>query len=298
MTDKDKNNKIKESVNYDDSIDAGNHLHPMNTAKNSGKNLQEIYTKNNEETQLKKDENSKKDSKEIKFKLYQKFLAELFDTTLLVYQCCGSPTFNKDKIYAAVLSSSFTVLFLVYIFINISGSHFNPAVSFGIYWKGGITLKEFLLYMLGQFIGAFLGCCFIALSRKGKFDELAATKIQDYLIQVHGGTKIDAWCYISCFFTEMFSTFILMFFVFGVSEKFNDIGINIGVAFGCTLIALIFTACNISGSSFNPARSLAPAVLQAISGGDKEPLEQIWIYIIGPFVGSFLSYYAWKVFIN
>jgi len=295
MTDND--NKIKESVNnYDESIEAGNHLHP--TAKDSGKNLQIIYNKNNEETQLKKDENNKKDSKEIKFKLYQKFLGELFGTTILVYQSCGSSVFFKDKLYVGVLASSFAVLFLVYIFINISGSHFNPAVSFGIYLKGAITLKEFLLYMLAQVIGAFIGCCFIALSRKGKFDELAGTKIQDYLIQVHGGTKIDAWCYISCFFTEMFSTFILMFFVFAVTEKFNEIGINIGVAFGCTLIALIFTGCNISGSSFNPARSLAPAVLQAISGGDKKPIEQIWIYILAPFTGAFLSYYAWKIFIN
>ena len=60
---------------------------------------------------------------------------------------------------------------------------------------------------------------------------------------------------------------------------------------------LILTGCNISGSSFNPTRSLAPAVLQALSGGDTKPLEQIWIYIIGPFAGGILSYYAWKIFI-
>ena len=296
MTNNDNNNnKIKESINYDDSTYPGNHFHPISTAKESGKNLQILY-KNNEETQLKKEQNIET-NKEIKFKLYQKFLGELFGTTILVYQSCGSSVFLKDKLYVGVLASSFTVLFIVYVFINISGSHFNPAVSFAIYLKGAITLKEFFFYMLAQVIGAFLGCCFIALSRKGKFDELAGTKIQDYLIQVHGGTEIDAWCYISCFFTEMFSTFILLFFVYSVTEKFNEIGINIGIAFGCTLIALIFTACNISGASFNPARSLAPAVLQAISGGDTKPIEQIWIYIIAPMIGAFLSFYAWKIFV-
>ena len=95
----------------------------------------------------------------------------------------------------------------------------------------------------------------------------------------------------------MFSTFILLFFVFSITEKFNEIGINIGIAFGCTLIALIFTACNISGASFNPTRSLAPAVLQAISGGDTKPIEQIWIYIIAPMIGAFLSFYVWKIFV-
>ena len=282
------NKKTVLTLNPGTSLDDDAHFQPLSPATESRRNLDK-YNK------VQKSE-LKKDSKEIKFKLYQKFLAELFGTTMLVYQCCGSPVFHSDKLYVPVLASSFAVLFLVYCFINISGSHFNPAVSFGLYLKGAITLKELFLYMLGQTIGAFLGCCCIALSRKGKFDELGGTKIQDYLIQVHEGTKIDAWCYISCFFTEMFSTFILMFCVFAVTEIFIEIGINIGIAFGCTLIALIFTASNISGSSFNPARSLAPAVLQSVSGGDTKPIEQIWIYIIGPFLGAFFSYYAWKIF--
>ena len=150
--------------------------------------------------------------------------------------------------------------------------------------------------MIAQLIGAFLGCCFIALSRKGRFEELNATKIQDYLIKVNGGNKIDAWCYISCLFTEIFGTFMLDFFIFCTSKKETKMGTSTGLAFGGLLTALIFTGCNISGSSFNPFRSLAPAALQAVSGGDTKPIEQIWIYFIGPFAGGILSFFAWKIF--
>lgn len=289
----DNNNMKNTKICFNSSRTETEHnFNPLSPA-DSGKNLQIIYVKDS-----KKEENKSLEQKELKFNLSQKFMAELFGTTILVYECCGAPTFNKDKLYVGVLTSSFAVAFLVYIFVKISGAHFNPAVSLALFMKGVLTLKEFFLYILAQIIGAFIGCIFIALSRKGKFDELGATKIADYLIQVNGGTKIDAWCYISCLFTEIFSTFLLILFVLAIGEKYNQLGINIGLAFGLALIALIFTGANISGSSFNPARSLAPAALQALCGGDTKPIEQIWIYIIGPFSGSIIAFYAWKLFIH
>lgn len=231
-----------------------------------------------------------------KYTLAQKFLAEFFGCIMLVYHSCGAPVFHSDKLYVGVLSSSFSVLFLIYCFVKISGAHFNPAVSLVLYLYGSITFKELLFYFIAQLVGSFLGCVCIALSRKGRFEELNATKISDYLIHINGGKDIDAWCYISCLFTEIFGTFMLDFFVLAVSQKNNQLGPSLGLAFAGILICLIFTASNISGSSFNPTRSLAPAVLQAISGGDKKPIEQIWIYIVGPFSGAILSFFAWKIF--
>ena len=255
----------------------------------TGKNLHEIkINKRKSKKESNKEEN--------KFSLYQKFMAELIGSTILVYNSCGSAVFQKDKLYAPVLSSAFCVTFLVYCFFNISGAHFNPCVSLPIYLKGSLKLKEFIFYIIAQIFGAFIGCCFIALSNIGRFKELNATKIQDYLIQVNGGMNIDVWCYISCLFTETFATFMLILFVMAIGEKVNKLEPILGLAFGCLLISLIFTGCNISGSSFNPTRSLAPAVLQALAGGDKRPLEQIWIYLIGPTIGSILAFYAWKIF--
>lgn len=259
-----------------------------NTGRESDKKLNEI-----EVLPRNKLENEKIDKK---FSLLQKFLAELIGSTILVYHCCGAAVFQKDKLYVAVFSSAFSVSFLIYCFINISGAHFNPVVSLPLYLKGSLTFKELMFYIIAQTIGSFLGCCFIAISHKGRFEELNATKITDYLIQVNGGNKIDSWCYISCLFTEIFGTFMLILFVMAISDRVNKLEPSLGLAFGGLLTSLIFTGCNISGSSFNPTRSLAPAVLQAIFGGDKKPIEQIWIYLIGPTVGSILAFYAWKIF--
>ena len=299
MEDNNNNNRITQNTIKDTT----NNFNPLASTTDSKKNLQIIYSKDKDKeisTKIKEEEEEtsqqKKQKKEKKFKLYQKVMGEFFGTIILVYECCGSPTFNSDKLYVGVIASACAVSLLIYCFVKISGAHFNPAVSLAIYLKGSITLKEFLLYMLAQFVGAFIGCCFIALSRKGRFDELAGTKIQDYLIHVNGGKEIDAWCYISCLFTEIFSTFILIIFVYAISENYNQLGISLGLAFGLALIALIFTAANISGSSFNPARSLAPATLQALAGGDTKPIEQIWIYIVGPFTGAIIAFYAWKIF--
>lgn len=246
--------------NNDENL-TNHHFHPIPPGTDSGKNLQsfEISKSKNEQKQIENYEPKQ-------YKLYQKVLAEFLGSIILVYHCCGAAVFHNDKLYVAVLSSSFSVLFLVYCFVNISGAHFNPAVSFPLYLNGNINLKELILYFVAQLIGSFLGCCCIALSRKGRFEELNATKIQQYLIDVNNGKNIDAWCYISCLWTEIFGTFMLDFFIFAISEKNNKLGTSIGLTFGGVLICLIFTASNISGASFNPTRSLAPAVLQAISG--------------------------------
>lgn len=239
----------------------------------------------------------KKENLETKtYSLSQKFMAELLGSTMLVYHCCGAAVFHNDKLYVGVFSSSFSILFLIHCFVNISGAHFNPSISLPLYLYGSITFKELIVYFIAQLIGSFIGCICIALSRKGRFEELNATKITDYLIHVNGGKDINAWCYISCLFTEIFGTFMLVFFVLAINQKNNQLGPSLGLAFAGLLICLIFTASNISGSSFNPTRSLAPAVLQAISGGDKKPIEQIWIYIVGPFSGGILSVFAWKIF--
>ena len=69
-------------------------------------------------------------------------------------------------------------------------------------------------------------------------------------------------------------------------SKKNNYNNLTGIIIGLTLICLIYTGFNISGSSMNPVRSLAPAFFEAIIGGDSTAIIQIWIYIVGPFMGS------------
>ena len=237
-----------------------------------------------------------KQIKPITYKLYQKFLAELSGTCLLLFIGGGGPVFCEGNLVASALGAGFVVTTTVYIFYKISGAHFNPAISIPLYLRNLLPLKDMLLYILAQFIGAFIGCILIALCRKGKFDKLGATKVQNYIINLGKEQKLDSWCYVSALACEFICTFILILFGFSVSEKNNKLGNTVGLGYGVLLVMLILIGANVSGSSFNPARALAQAVLQAIGGGDKEPLKQIWIFFVGPMGGGILAAFYWKIF--
>ena len=244
----------------------------------------------------KKSQESKNPENPIKYTLLQKFLAELSGTSLLMFGTVGAPLFVEGNLVAVGLTCGFTITVIIHMFHKISSAHFNPSVSLSCYLKKYITLKELFVYILAQIIGAFVGCVLIALCRKGKFDRLGATKIQPYLIGVDNGEKIDAWCYVSALICELLCTFIIVVYVLSISEKNNNLGTSLGLTFGSMIALLVMAGANISASSFNPARSLAPAILQVIADGDNEPLKEIWIYIVGPLGGGVLAVVYWKIF--
>ena len=100
-----------------------------------------------------------------------------------------------------------------------------------------------------------------------------------------------------CFFFEIFGTFVLILFILASCERDNYLGPNLGLAFSATLLALSGVGGNVSGCSLNPARSFAPAIVQVMAKGDKNPIKQIWIYIVGPLLGSSAAAFLWPIFI-
>ena len=230
------------------------------------------------------------------YKLYQQLLAELIASSIFVYGVCGSCLYMANNETNLMLSCAFIGGINIYIFGRISGAHFNPAVSLALFIRKKLTFKKFVFYVITQFIGGFIGCIVIALCRCGKFDEMAANQISNYLIQVNGG-KRKAWCYISAFISEIVGTFILILFVLASCEKDNYLGAVQGIGVSITLISLSVLGANISSFSLNPIRSLPPALVQVMAGGDNTPIKQIWIYIAGPFLGSALAAFIWPVFI-
>jgi aquaporin Z len=186
---------------------------------------------------------------------------------------------------------------IIYIFGRVSGAHFNPAVSLALFLRQKLNCLEFGLYVAAQIVGAFIGCIFLALCRRGKFEEMAANQIQDYLIYTDGGTKKNAWCYISALICEVIMTFVLIMFILASCEKDNYLGPVLGLGFSTTVLSMSVVGGNISGCSMNPARSLVPALIQVMAGGDKTPIKQIWIYIVGPLLGSAIAAFVWPIFI-
>lgn len=218
----------------------------------------------------------------------QKFIAECLGTLLLVFIACGIGVYTEFQINPTTIAGGLVVTGLVYVFQKISGAHFNPAVSLAMFIIKKITLKEFFYYFGAQFIGSMIGSVLVAVCRKGKFDILGSTKIGKYLLYLNDTKekKLDTWCYISALFCEIFITFILIIVVLASTVKKNNYNNLTGIIVGLTLIFLIYTGYNISGSSMNPVRSFAPAFFEAVVDGNTTAIKQIWIYIVGPLIGS------------
>ena len=184
---------------------------------------------------------------------------------------------------------------IIYIFGRISGAHFNPAVSLGLFLRHKLNCQELILYIVMQIIGGFIGCILLALCRRGKFEELAGNQISTYIYNSEG--KKNAWSYISALLFEIFGTFVLLMFILASCERDNYLGPALGLAFSITLIALSGIGGNISSCSLNPARSIAPALIQLMADGDRSPAKQIWIYIVGPLLGAVLAAFVWPIFV-
>ena len=228
------------------------------------------------------------------YHLSQKLLAELIGTTLFVYGVCSCGVYGSNTA-CSIVGSSFMGGVIIYIFGRISGAHFNPAVSLGLFLRHKLNCQELILYIVMQIIGGFIGCILLALCRRGKFEELAGNQIQHYIY--NSEDKKNAWSYISALLFEIFGTFVLIMFILASCERDNYLGPALGLAFSITLIALSGIGGNISSCSLNPARSIAPALIQLMADGDRSPAKQIWIYIVGPLLGAVLAAFVWPIFV-
>lgn len=230
------------------------------------------------------------------YKLYQKLIGELLGTALFVFGVCSCVVFYSGYPLVTVIGPACMGGVIIYLFGRVSGAHFNPAVSLALFIRDKLSGQEFILYVIAQLIGSIIGCIMLALCRRGKFKELAGTQIQDYLITTANGNSRNAWCYFSALFSEIFGTFILIMFILASCERDNYLGPMLGLAFASTLISLIVIGGNISGCSLNPARSFGPALVQVMASGDKYPIKQIWIYIVGPCLGAVIAAFVWPFF--
>ena len=190
----------------------------------------------------------------------KKYIAEMIGTMVLVLMGCGSAVFAGSvtgTVGAGVgtvgvaLAFGLSVVAMAYAIGGISGCHINPAITLGVFLTGRMNGKDAGMYMIFQVIGAIIG---------------------------------------SAVLFAVF-TFIFVLVVLGSTDPKKGAGNLAGLAIGLSLVLVHIVCIPITGTSVNPARSIAPALFQ---GG--EALSQLWLFIIAPFVGAALSAVVWNYF--
>ena len=225
----------------------------------------------------------------------RKLFAEFFGTYWLVFGGCGSALFaagypNLGIGFAGVaLAFGLTVLTMAYAVGHISGGHFNPAVSFGLWAGGRFSLKDLVPYIIAQCIGAITAAGTLFYIWSGKTgNNIDNTKAGAFASNGFGAFSPDGYSMFSCFAAEFILTLFFLIVILGATDKLAN-GKFAGIAIGLALTLIHLISIPITNTSVNPARSLSQALFV---GG--EPLSQVWLFWIAPISGAIIGGLIYK----
>lgn len=204
----------------------------------------------------------------------KKYIAETIGTFAMVFCGCGAMTINEITNgsithVGVAITWGLIVMSMIYAFGEISGAHFNPAVTFGFAYAKKFPWNEVPKYIIAQTIGAFLAC-FILWFLFPDSETLGST------FPAEGFDPLKA------FVLELILTYFLMIVIINVSTGSKETGTMAAIAVGSVILLEAMFAGPMTKASMNPIRSLAPAL---VSGN----LQHLWLYLTAPFVGAFLA---------
>ena len=217
----------------------------------------------------------------------KKYIAEFIGTLVLTLVGTGVAVLSGGDLVATSLAFGLAIVAEAYVIGDISGCHVNPAVSLSMYLSKKLTLKEFGYYVLSQVLGALAGTGILYITLlNSKFGtlELGANGF--------GALSASNITIIGALTTEIVLTFIFIYTILGVTsdKKYSSVA---GIVIGLTLTFVHLIGINLTGTSVNPARSLAPAIFL---GG--EALKQVWLFIVAPLIGAVLATYVFQYLNN
>jgi len=204
--------------------------------------------------------------------LKKNYIAEILGTFALVF--CGTAAMSINEVTGGAVTHvgigitwGFIVIAMIYAFGEISGAHFNPAVTIAFAYAKKFPWKEVPKYIIAQLIGAVF-----------------ASLVVWYLFpesETLGGTRtILDWH--RAFVMEFLLTFFLMLVIINVSTGSKETGILAGIAIGGVVMLEALFAGPVTNASMNPARSLAPALVSGY-------WNDLWLYIVAPIMGALVA---------
>lgn len=214
----------------------------------------------------------------------KKYFAEMVGTMVLVLMGCGVAVSlgcvpgNVPAVVGTALAFGLSVVAMAYCIGGISGCHINPAITLGVWLSKRMSGKDAAMYMLFQVIGAFIGSALLwVLTSNSEVVGTGANAVQAGISPL------------AAFVAEVVFTFVFVLVVLGATDEKKGAGNLAGLAIGLTLVLVHLVCIRYTGTSVNPARSIAPAVFER-----GQALSDLWIFIVGPFVGAALSAGVWR----
>lgn len=217
----------------------------------------------------------------------RKYIAEFIGTMTLVLFGTGIAVLSGGNLVATSLAFGLAIVASAYVIGNISGCHVNPAVSLAMLVSKKMSRKDFCFYVVAQVLGALVGTAILYLI-------LSSTNIGTMELGANGYGSLSASgiSLLGAIITEIVLTFIFVYTILGVTSDESK-GNIAGIVIGLTLTFVHLLGIGLTGTSVNPARSLAPALFL---GGTA--LKQVWVFIVSPFVGSVIASLVFKYLNN
>lgn len=205
------------------------------------------------------------------------YIAEFIGTFAMIFCGTGAMTINEvtggSVTHVGIgITWGLIVMAMIYAFGEISGAHFNPAVSIAFAYAKKFSWKEVPKYILFQVAGAFTASLLL-MWLFPKSELLGATI-----------PTVDVW---RAFVLELILTFFLMVVIINVSTGSKEVGMMAGIAIGSVVLLEAIFAGPITNASMNPARSLAPNI---VSGN----IKGLWLYMLAPIIGALMAVVSCK----
>jgi aquaporin Z len=200
----------------------------------------------------------------------RRYAAEMLGTLVLVFvgttSVVAAVRTDTPVVLAAALGFGLGLLAALYAFAEVSGGHFNPAVSLALYLDGRLTRRDLVAYWSAQLVGATLGSVIL----------LIATSRASVALTANRAPSVGTSFVIELTLTAIFVAVILQA---SRSERFGNSAL---VAIPLTLVAAHLVAIPFTGCSVNPARTFGPALVGGVWG-------DFWLFVLAPLLGAVLA---------
>jgi aquaporin Z len=211
--------------------------------------------------------------------------AEFFGTFWLTFGGCGAAILAAawPELGIGFLGVSFafglTVLTMAYAVGHISGGHFNPAVTTGLWFAGRCANKHVLPYWVAQVAGAIAASALLYVIASGKPDFDAG----GFAANGYGDLSPGKYSLAACLLTEFLATFFFLFIIVGTTSKGAATGFA-GIPIGFALVLIHLVTIPVTNTSVNPARSTGPALIAGAAY-----IQQLWLFWLAPLAGAALA---------